>query len=651
MMRKRLLSGIVRLVGLTCALTNAAVAGDLRTPWLSERGPLRYLFEKDPGDEATVRVWTAYASRQAARAFKKHGTATEELTSLIFNKSDFRLTEASPNSLIPLDTEFYNPLLRTVHLHPRAEYSESTFTLGLSYKYPVNENRGCVGVRASVPFRRIEMQRTDQSGVRGGADLQDVLTIQPVGVANSGTTTATAQETVLMRMDFAEALIQSSNRNSALNLGTGNNPATTGTSVGGNLISTVVTGGNVVDGRSAAAATQLTQQILAVIQSPEGQIPRIPNAPTNLAVVTSSSGNNSTLVAKDFSATNVQPTTDLTILPASGHVSSNQVYYFDQGTNYSALLDSAASDVKTRMTNQAIKEQLWLVPFTRENQSIALTNYASDQTILGVGAGSSMKILNDLTSQITENAYEWLHDRGYDFQSDWRARVGDIDVQLFYEHDFNDTTVGEIMVGARVPVSDSDDFFKNPYTVRCGNGGHWEGHVGGDLHWQPSDMVNFNIGARYVYVFEATEMRNATFQGATVKNIGPRLEADIDWQYVVLRADINAFHPDSDTLSGVVGYEFMWKGQDNVRFKVANMQSWLGKQLPLGVAANAVLNEQPLDSSIMEQNTSSLSHKVRFECSLRATDYCELFAGGSYVFAGKNIPQEIDAHAGFHITY
>jgi len=102
-------------------------------------------------------------------------------------------------------------------------------------------------------------------------------------------------------------------------------------------------------------------------------------------------------------------------------------------------------------------------------------------------------------------------------------------------------------------------------------------------------------------------MRSDAFKGATVKNMGPRAEEDIDWGYFVGRLDFTFFHQKTDNVRAQVGYEFYYKTEDHFNFKQQSAASWLGNQ----VSAPTVPYLKPLDNNVARANTEAIAHKIR----------------------------------------
>ncbi|MBT4595076.1 hypothetical protein HOD08_04340 [bacterium] len=600
-----------KLPWLLVFMFGTVTASEFRSPSVAEKGPLRYVFDADkPGSDSSLTMWTAYTSKSANKAFINHGTSVSELTKLFFNESEFRLARAFPNCLVEQAGELYSPLLRTTKFKTRAKYTECSCIMGARWSCPVFEDKGRFVIRATVPLRRVEIERTDQSGVRGGAELQDVLTVQPVAKPSTDTG-VTAKQSVAIRADFAEALQQSNHKNPALDF-------TGKIKVGGHEICTF--GSEDTADQNQTDATKC----LAVVGVDEGLIPHVPSVTSNVAVVSDKKASGSSYSA----------------VPAAGGGGSGLSYFSDTSGTYANLAEDASKTVADRKTDQDTKARMWLIPF-RGNDATQIE---------GVDTGGTMDNLRILSEQVTENPREWLADRGYKFETTSDVGLGDIDIDVGYEHLLNEKMKAEGYIGVRAPTGRGDEYWSNPYQVRRGNGQHWEARFGGTFAWQPFTWLTAKGDMYYSFALEHTEKRCAAFTGADIKNMGPQVDANVDWQYLVVRLDCNLFHPETQSLSSVFGYELLWKRKDNITFSVANMQTWLGKKYNSTTNAFAT-DEYALDADVAEKYTNSVGHKVRFETSLRATDYCEMFIGGSYTFAGKNLPREQDIHAGINLTY
>ncbi len=593
-------------------------ASDLRPPLLGMEGPLRFVPEAEVRDDSSVKFWVTMGTRQASQAFMDHGFSAVDYTNIIFNKDNFRVSDIFTDSHISSRSESYLPLLRTARLSTQASYHERAAVFGMQWMYPVYEDRGRFGVRVKVPLKAVEIEREDLKGLPGGAQLEDVVAVQQATNVPGGTGSSRALPSVqtrMMRFDFAEALTQSSDLNLVFNFNTTPNLST-----------------RVLSGPNDAENIVTARRRLAVVYSPVGKVPHVPDIPTNVAVALNTAD-----------PANQMPAS-YALLPADGKISPNKVYLFDSTSGkYRTLLDDNAPDAGVRRANQLTKETMWLVPFGYEDSSSAIS-------MAGTEDGGSMRTLNELSSRVTENVYQWLLARGYEFESSPRQGLGDMTIEAFYQHDFVPNMSSEFMVGVGVPLDRDNQFYSSPYKPRLGSGGHWDVFFGGSVACVLRNMFNFRVHGNYGIVLPAEEEVCATFKNTLIKGIGPKQEATIDWKHGVLNFDCTIFHPDSKTCSAVLGYQFYWKGKDNVSFKKSDAATWLGKKYNL-TTREFDADSVALDAQLYAQNTDSIAHRLRMEVSLRIGSYCEVLFGGAYTIAGRHIARDLDTHFGVHLTF
>jgi hypothetical protein len=207
------------------------------------------------------------------------------------------------------------------------------------------------------------------------------------------------------------------------------------------------------------------------------------------------------------------------------------------------------------------------------------------------------------------------------------------------------------MVGVRFPTGSDDDFSGNPYKVHLGNGEHWELKVGGMVAWEPLHWFNVKLDTYFSWVLEGVEKRCAVFEGSKIKNMGPAVDADVSWEYFVGRLDFNMFHRKTSYISGTLGYELYYKTTDKISFRKSKMTTWYGEHYsPAADETNPNL-EANLDNNLARANTEAIGHKIRSEIRCQLDEFVELFAGGSYTFAGKNLSRETDLHIGFNVRF
>jgi len=685
-------------------VVNSAFATEWRTPWISERGPLRYTFEKlhDEEGKSNLNWWSAIHTKEAHKAFLKHGTKTQPLTALIFNKSDFALKEAFPNSDVPLTSENFNPFVRTASISPRVKYLEYGMTFGGRWDYPVWGNKGRIGLRGTVPVRRIEMQREDIDDpnanpldeVFDGQVKKVTRTTNEVTDAKHSSNGKLAVTTVTndivtraWRFDFVQS-IPNPDRTSIVTFAADN------VMIFGSLISdnTVQTDDTVL---KAPVEANVTVGFTGVGAGIEGDKPQTASFQfTDESMDKIGSQNSNKLSEQRFPGGPQATVTEFNQLAAApvktplAAIPGDKVSWFAPGVDYRGYdlnnTDNNPFFVKpfvapatgttsgcnpcptvcapecapkicppvTCPTSCPVEAgsvaDMWLI----FRYDAASTN---GDKICQSRAKKIADIIDARAKAFTESPTEFLEDAGIDFDSHTRSGLGDIDLDLFYEHTFGSHLIGELMIGARFPTGGKASVCTSPYAPQLGNNNHFEVKIGGDLAWKLANWLNVKFDAYYSFVIEATEDRLATFQGAQIKNLGPCTKADVDWGYFVGRVDFTIFHPKTSDVRSSIGYEFYYKTKDDVDFKCKKLASFLGKQLDTDSTSATfgqfIANCAPLDTCLAEKNTESIGHKVRGETSCQINKWFEIFLGGSFTFAGQNVFADRDAHAGFNIRF
>lgn len=619
-------------------------AVEYRSPNSINHGPMRYFFEQE-SETFSARWWSAINTKYARKAFgHEHGRKFEELPALFFNQADMRMSHMFQDCLVRTQSEFYNPLVRTANLRLRAEYFETGVTFGARWDYPFtinNSNQGRVGIRGTIPLKRCKVQKKDNEGVRSGAELQDVISIQPATAeALSNINSTTSDRSIMIRLDLLEALVQSSQRNSFMNYSdTSGGPGSAEVKAGRGKISLVpATPATGYPGTGGNEQRNLSLGAFAFIYSPEGLIPR------------PSEGNNIVAFSSTDDSSPVSNHVALKAFPKDAILSPGEIYVFDQkavGNNasfYKNLADSAEKGVANRRDDQANKATVWAIPFAERTTTGVIIPGT------GISSGGIPITANTLAEQITENAYEWLHDRGMDFETFTADDFGDLFTEVFYEQQINDKMLFEINGGITFPTGGKAKYKNNPYQIYAGNGGHVEVSAGGSFAFRFNDYANIKADGRYHWVLNKVEERAATFRGSAIKNIGPKIEADVKWQYFNGSVDLNLTHPGTHTITGTIGYGLTYKREDVVKFALEKMNSWMGK---LYNATTSQFNDDlhELDNKLAAAHTNAIAHKLRIETSYLLSDWLEFFWGGAWTFAGRNTPYDIEGHTGFHVAF
>ena len=613
------------------AVSQAYALSEWRTPWIASSGPLRYMFEKHDEDQKyALNLWSAYHTKYANRAFTKDSFKTKEITALIFNKSEFNVGDASYNGASDPTGSKYNPLADAKTLDPRVEYNEVGMTMGGEISIPVNNGKGRLGMRASVPMRSIDMERLDSGLDQSEDPKNDFVKANVVNVsveadgANAGAAIL-GVPVKAYRMDLVRGLKDAN----------------------GNLVLAAAPTGVVqIDGQPVGAAIASNDDFrtslnAAIVQSATGL--NVPN--TYIVQVRHGDGAGGGVVGGsdatgiyqyangDGAAPLAAPFVPM-VAGGSGPVAVDTVDFFDNtgGNNYAALFTAGSVFDQN-------KNKQWLV-FRRAADSADPEKFSSGAAGGAAGNGGAIaRTLDMYIGQYTQNAFAYLTGVGFSLDSQNRVGLGDLDVDFFYGHQLHEDWNAEVLAGIRFPTADSRNKFGSPYRPLLGNGEHFELKLGGLVAWQPLRWMNVKADASYSFALQSKENRMAVFAGSTIKNLGPKAPANVDWSYGKAHLDFTFFHPKTSDIRSTLGYEFYYKTKDNVSYIS-------GTAVPFDGSA-----AKPLDNKLAAANTESMSHKVRFEASYQLSQYLELFCGGSYTFAGQNVMRDTDTHGGFNVRF
>jgi hypothetical protein len=547
----------------------------------------------------TLQTYSTMHYRTAHEAFIKHGTDTKSLSTLYFNSDDFRLSHIFQNCLAPLNTKNYNPYMRVLRMRPRVTYSEHGGTIGGRIETTLGKKKSArIGVRAELPFKRREVERKD-AGSRGPAELQDLKSYNQVKIDKTGGGIS-IRDAHGYRLDFVEAL-----------------PANTSYDPGLSY--------NSLNGNTKIFATTVnkdTGSVLASVArySPETIAPR-----------------------GDDLATSSFATTGKTNLPTDLSTLSEDTFYeFVNGTDYSILLDSHDKTVAQRTADQDAKASTWIItPYDQVAGTID-PNWTAIQVAIDRTIG-----------YYNENPYEWFHDRGFNLESDQCVGIGDLTVEGYLDADLTDCFTLHLCGGVIAPTASGRTGANNPYLIHLGNRGHTELFAGGgfDLMLNKAQTFCLSADAKYHKAQKATEKIAATAVGAQIKNMGPEVEADVEWEEVNGNAWLHMTHPHTRTVTCSVGYSFHCKSKDRVSFIESSVESWLGKSYNTTTKKFDVANNLTLDETGAQANTQSIAHVIRSRFSYDISPWVNINAGGAYTIAGKNTPQVTELSAGCVVKF
>ena len=293
--------------------------------------------------------------------------------------------------------------------------------------------------------------------------------------------------------------------------------------------------------------------------------------------------------------------------------------------NQRGLFDTQSYDALSNNTTQ--QNQLWIVP--------AIAQFINAATL----SEESQRIKNavdQLVLTLDDSAEDFFIRKCFCFETQKNVGLGDIDLDAFVQY-FRPRWYVEGVLGVRIPsgkrLCDPNQLFLLP----LGNNGHAEGKIGYEFGFDALDWFKIKTQSSFSFVGRRSEVVAAPFKGACVKNFGPCTEASISWWHYTSNLDLTFVNPDTQSVGFNLGYQLYWKSKDRIRCLPATAKDCLGVQ-------------QPLDPCLLEQCTKVVSHKSRVEFFC-VSERCELYAGWTHVFAGKNAPRETDWYLGMLVTF
>lgn len=534
--------------------------------------------------------------RSADDAFSNcDGTCKVPFSTLIFGKSDFTVAEAFPNSIAGTIVP-NNPFVTVSHLHPRFDYNEK----GAMFEVTGGAKFGCeknwhAGARARLPIREIDVQEICPNDMTGET-LEDVyrqrLEDITVGPSSTSPFTATSPNNAFAaRLDFLTALLRVSITSNG-----GSDPMVFyNDTQTGNRIS--IAHQDVSNNQSAAQSPLPTNvPMIAVIESSDSSLPesvRWADINTNITGVVAADG--------------------------SG-LSNLQRGRFAGDINYGPGLG----------TDTAAQSKLFVVPTVNDSGITQAQTTGGSRTI--------QSAINAAVTNIDTSITPFFEQNGFDFCDGLSKGLGDLDLELYagYDWDFCHPLYTDLILGFRFPTGDKVCDCKQVLKQPTGNGGHYEVRTGFQGGVDVTRWFKVRGDFFYAWVLNGTESIPATFQGATIKNIGPCVPAKIHWGYLFANLDATFFA--NDCCGFNIGYQVYHKGCDHVQFCQATATDLAGRP------------NQPLDASVAQMLTNRTQHKILAEFFL-STSSCEFFTGYDYAVAGKNAPVDSDFYLGIKVAF
>lgn len=618
-MRKTILKMVILVGVVGCCGQILATTGELRTPLA--RFPYHYpLAPVDDGLWSFNCFHTAYM-RSADKAFDVcHGRNSVHLSKLFFGKSEFRGEEAFFGGIITVADA---PVaLKFAKIRPRFEYCEKGLNFGIEAERRLDDSKWRFGGQLSLPFKIIDVERNVCSATMTELEesFDDAVCRkdQTLYLADNGglhvAGNAVTARVSAYRLDFLSSLCRA-NGASMVEYG----------------LNTVRIAG--IEVAKPGGTAELSD--VGVLGSADGTCPATPNYATPTA---------GTGVAPDPTISGIQDlltnnfVTELGVITAGGIPDGRGGFRSNNVQDYTKLGNDRTAQGK-----------LYIVPvYTSKPTGAGYNTAFTTQAAIMMNAIEAA--ISDLESIGVISAEQFFFNNGVYFcQCDRMVGLGDLDLNLYVGYDFTEDFWGKIDFGVIFPTGKKLCNVGQLLAQAPGNNGHFEVKVGLDLGWKRWKWFGVHLDAYYNHVFNATEWRAAPFTGATIKNIGPAVQAKVKWGYFTGHFDITMFHPENQNLGCSFGYEAYVKRCDKVCLCASTATEFELKGC-CGQCDVQNSEAKELDASILAKDTKRISHKLRGEVFHR-WNYCEIFAGASRVIGGKNIMREAEGHIGFGIYW
>ncbi|OGB97271.1 hypothetical protein A3F06_00900 [candidate division TM6 bacterium RIFCSPHIGHO2_12_FULL_36_22] len=329
-------------------------------------------------------------------------------------------------------------------------------------------------------------------------------------------------------------------------------------------------------------------------------------------VIGSSTG---TLPAYPFSATVATVAAATAVDGAGSNIGNGSRGRFVNPTDYSALGASSTA-----------QSQLFIVPTLN---AAGTATSALAQNIIG----AILARINSFDADVAD----FLAANGITFDSQRVQGPGNLDLEAFLNYQFCCPFFLEGRVGLTLPTDNTTNEPGKLFLLPTGNNGHVEVDLGLAGGWDMCDWAKLYGDLSYNWVLNSSECVAGSFTNATVKNIGPKTEANISWQYFLAHIDLTIIPPCLKCIGFDLGYEFYWKRKDDVDFCKNSIADLVG-------------TTNTLNSCVIEKATKVISNKLSVEI-FTVNSCVDFFGGFSQVVGGKNVMRETEWHIGMAIKF
>lgn len=529
----------------------------------------------------------------------------KSLSALWFGKSAFKAEEAFAGGMITSAADLKgNPAVAFSTITPHFKYTEKGAWVGIDGDCRLGKKKKWnIGFRTSIPFKVIEVEpavldRASMEEGLAGVIAESILELDAGATGNA--------IDYAYRLDFLSTLIRASFTTPLPLVQYGTGIATNDTKIAGISV-----------GASSRNQNNTNIPPIYVIKSTTGAIPE----PAILPGSTTSE----LAYAKQYSQV------ETTALPTTGAGTDGKVYFFDNSSDYAALLGM----------DRAAQSTLFVVPRMINSNTDNSAETPSNLATLAISIRSAVtELLDQLDLFGQDSAIAFLKNNCcIDLGKYERVLgIGDLQAEMYWGYGpeskkwYIDNVIGVVF-----PTGKADKDPRRVFYQTTGNNKHFELKVGLETGWNPCKYFGIKGDVSYNHAFKKSEKRAAPFAGATIKNIGVPINVDVSWDTVLGHVDATFLSPHCKNLGFSVGYEGYFKTRD----RIDSCQT---------TAVDCLGNTQPLDPCILKNCSSTVAHKVRGELFYRCR-YFECIMGASHVVAGRNVMQETEAHIGSVIYF
>lgn len=632
-MKKRLLV-IASLIGLSGG-SLFAVTSNFITPLSFEQKPRTYVHYPFALDTEECSNWSldafgVYYQRNACDAFgcdldcvsedacnndcDKVTSHTVPLAQLWFGKPSFKISDAFEGGVVSAPTG--NPFLNNTTFTPRFRYNERGAFIGATAN---RYNLGCckdwfLSARIGLPIGAVEVNQTDDCNCGTiDPDFKDaIVTIQQqrpgLGAASGTTDTRTVHA---YRLDLVNSLLQSD----------GTPMVEFGTVTGSTAGNTRIARQDITNNQTQASSQNPahTRGPVYVYKQSSG---KVPVAPPNLV-------NSSTFppVGQNLMVENSDR-----ILSAAGNGALADGEWAVFGGIYTgpAPFDDQVDYKSNLGANPAAQRTLFVVPAENSSATVTWENIG-------------LVVDNTITRAVEElllsgvSASSFLAGKGIDLgRSECRTGAGDLFIDIWGGKQ-KECWFADGLIGFRIPTAAKLNCPQEVFAQPLGANGHFGLKLGAEGGYMVRDWLGLKLEFFYTHFFNATERRAAVFKDSTIRNIGPCVDAQVNWNTFLLYLDATFFSKSCPNVGWDFGYEFYDKSKDNLSYCVSETADFAG-----------VVKE--LDSCLARSGSDTQSHKLRAEV-FKQWGCFQIFFGGSYIVAGKNVMKETEWHLGMKADF